>query len=344
MSRTTIQVAVGSAVVRTLFSLPDPVLTALGRTRPVAAEGLTPDAWLLAKLGSAGRAVDYDDPPEVVRERFVVETALISVDPKVPVAVEEREAAGLPARLYVPQGVPQPAPLLVYFHGGGWVIGSPATHDESCRRLAHEARVRILSVDYRMAPEHPYPAAADDAEAAFRWAHEHAAELGADPGRIAVGGDSAGGNLAAVVCRRTRDAGGPQPAFQLLIYPATDFGRPRRPSHQTYGDGFLLTTERMDWFEALYVPGEDDKTHPDASPLRATDLAGLAPAHVATAEADPLRDEGEEYADRLRQAGVTVSVHRHPHLHGFFNMTASRSARSAVSHLAGVLQQALRAG
>jgi acetyl esterase len=344
MSRTAIQGAVAGAVVRALFSLPDPVLDVLGGRRPGEAAGLAPDAWLLAKLGSAGRTVDQTDPPAVVRERFVLETAMVQARAQLPVAAEERTCADLPARLYVPQGVPAPAPLLVYYHGGGWVIGSSATHDASCRLLAHEARVRVLSVDYRLAPEHPWPAAAEDAHRAFTWAVEHARELGADPERIAVGGDSAGGNLAAVVARRARDAGGPLPAFQLLIYPATDFSRPRRASHQTYGAGYLLTTERMDWFEEHYVPAPADKTHPDASPQLADDLAGLPPAHIATAEADPLRDEGEAYAEALRRAGVTVSVRRHPHLHGFFNMTVSRSARNGVSHLAGVLQHALRAG
>jgi acetyl esterase len=340
-----VETAVGGALVRALFALPGPVLRVLAGRPPRAAAELEADAWLLARLGTALRARRgvRDDPPPAAREHFAAETAVISGRIDVPVAVEERTAAGLPARLYVPRGAPAPAPLLVYFHGGGWVIGSPATHDGACRLLAHGAAVRVLSVDYRLAPEHRFPAAADDAFAAFRWAAGNAAALGADPDAIAVGGDSAGGNLAAVTARRARDAGGPQPAFQLLVYPATDFSRPRRPSAALFGQGYLLTTDRMDWFEDHYVPAEEDKRSPDASPLLAENLRGLAPAHVATAAADPLRDEGEAYAARLRKAGVPVSLYRHPHLHGFLNMTASRSARRAVSHVAGVLHHALHA-
>jgi acetyl esterase len=339
MSRTAIE----GALVRSLLALPGPVLAALGGRRPAQAAALEPDAWLLAKAGTAARARrgSEEDDPVAARERFEVETATVSARVRVPVRAEHHDAGGRPARLYVPSGLAAPSPLLVFFHGGGWVVGSPASHDASCRLLAHDAGVRVLSVDYRLAPEHPFPAAADDAEAAFLWAVGHAGELGADPDAIAIGGDSAGGNLAAVTARRTRDAGGPQPAFQLLIYPATDFSRPRRASATQFGQGYLLTTDRMDWFEDHYVPDGALKLHPDASPLLADDLAGLAPAHVATAAGDPLRDEGEAYAARLRAAGVPVSVHRHAHLHGFFSMTASPSARRSVAHLAGVLHHAL---
>ena len=335
--------AAGGAALRTLFGLPGPLLEALAGPAPADAPELEADARLLARLGTAMRRMRgaADEPPDAARASFVRETAMISAPVAVAVDAEDRTAAGRPARLYVPHGIAAPSPLLVFFHGGGWVIGSPATHEDSCRLLAHEARVRILSVDYRLAPEHPFPAAAEDAHAAFAWAVEHADELGADPARVAVGGDSAGGNLAAVTARRARDAGGPQPAFQLLIYPGTDFSRPRRRSADVFGRDFLLTTERMDWFEAHYVPDEEMRRHPDASPMLAADLAGLAPAHVATAAADPLLDEGEEYARLLEEAGVPVTVRRHPHLHGFFNMTASPSARRSIAHLAGVLQDAL---
>jgi acetyl esterase len=342
VTRAAIQGAVGGALLRAILALPDPVLRRLGGRRPPEARDLDAAAWLLARSGTASRdARGEEQDPVAARERFAVESAMVGARVDVPVDVEARTAAGLPARLYVPRGVGTPSPLLVFFHGGGWVVGSPETHDASCRLLAHEAGVRILSVDYRKAPEHRFPAAVDDAFAAFAWAAEHAAELGADPAAIAVGGDSAGGNLAAVTARRARDAGGAQPKFQLLIYPATDFSRPRRRSASVFGQGYLLTTERMDWFEDHYVPDPADKQHPDASPLLADDLSGLAPAHIATAAADPLHDEGEAYADALRAAGVPVSIQRHPHLHGFFNMTASRSARRAVTHLAGVLAQGL---
>ena len=330
-------------MVRAVLALPGPLLRLLGGRRRPEAAGLAPDAWLLAKLGTLARESRGAEavPPPEARERFAVETAMISRPPDVAVDASPWTVAGRDALLLVPRGLAAPSPLLVFFHGGGWVIGSPATHADSCRQLAHDAGVRVLSVDYRKAPEHRFPAAVDDAEAAFAWAVEHAAELGADPELIAVGGDSAGGNLAAVVCRRARDAGGPMPAFQLLIYPACDFSRPRRPSATRFGRHYLLTTERMDWFEDHYVPDPAVKRSPDASPLLADDLSGLPPAHVAVAAADPLLDEGEEYAAALRAAGVPASVHRHPHLHGFFNMTASPSARRANAHLAGVLTQGL---
>ena len=338
MSFAAIQGAVAGALVRALLALPAPLLRLLGgRGRP---DGLEPDAWLLARLGTITRGTAERTPAEA-RERFVVETAMITARLPLDVEVTEVQVAGRDARLFVPAGVPSPSPLLVYFHGGGWVVGSPATHDPACRLLADQARVRVLSVDYRKAPEHRFPAGVEDASAAFLWAVEHAAELGADPDAIAVGGDSAGGNLAAVVSRRARDAGGPLPAFQLLIYPATDFSRPRRPSHAEFGSDYLLTIERMDWFEDQYVPDAGDKHHPDASPLLAGDLSGLPPAHIATAVADPLRDEGEEYAAMLRASGVPATVQRHPHLHGFFSITASPSARRAISHVAGALQQGL---
>ena len=325
---------------RALLALPTPLLRILGGRRRPEAVGLEPDAWLLARAGTLTRGSTERSPDEA-RERFVVETAIISARPVRDVAVTTVRAGDCDARLFTPSGLAAPSPLLVYFHGGGWVVGSPATHDPACRLLASEAGVRILSVDYRKAPEHRFPAAVQDAHAAFAWAVSHASELGADPERIAVGGDSAGGNLAAVVARRARDAGGPLPAFQLLIYPATDFSRPRRPSATQFGEGYLLTTDRMDWFEDHYVPDADGKRDPDASPLLAEDLSGLPPAHIATAAADPLRDEGEEYAAKLREAGVPATVRRHPHLHGFFSMTASPSARRAISHVAGVLQQSL---
>jgi acetyl esterase len=249
-------------------------------------------------------------------------------------------AAGpLTARLYVPANAPAGGPLLVYFHGGGWVEGSAATHEPSCRLLAHLAGVRVISVDYRLAPEHPYPAAADDALAAYRDARARAAELGADPARVAVGGDSAGGNLAAVVAQDLRgDA--EAPAFQLLIYPGLDMSR-KHPSRLRFGEGFVLTEENMTWYEDQYVPDRALRADPRVSPLVAPDLAALPPAYIATALADPLRDEGEAYAERLRAAGVPVALHRHPQVHGFFNLTVMRSALRGLTLMAGALRQGL---
>jgi acetyl esterase len=252
-------------------------------------------------------------------------------------------AGPIPARLYVaPGAAPTPRPLLVYFHGGGWVVGGLDTHDGPCRFLATHSGAAVLSVDYRLAPEHPFPAAVEDALAAFRWAAASAAELGADPARIAVIGDSAGGNLAAAVALLARDGGGPQPAMQALIYPVTDAVGGQR-SRDLFARGFLLTKADMDWFERHYLPDPSVSADPRVSVLRAEDLAGLPPAYVTTAGFDPLRDEGELYAERLRAAGNRVALRRHPGLiHGFANMTAiSRTARAAMLELCGALRMGL---
>ncbi|HEY8583445.1 MAG TPA: alpha/beta hydrolase [Capillimicrobium sp.] len=348
MGRDTIEAAVGGALTRALFRLPAPALRVLAGRPPATAPDLDPEAVLLARLASSVRASRAGETDPVrARERFVVETALVTAPARaLPVDSEDRTVPGpagpIAVRLYTPRGLPAPSPLVVFFHGGGWVVGSIATHDASCRMLAHDGALRVLSVDYRLAPEHPFPAAADDALAAYRWAAAHAAELGAAPDAIAVAGDSAGGNLAAVTARRARDAGGPLPAFQALIYPAVDFTA-RRPSRQRFGQGFVLTDERMDFFEERYVPEPAQKAHPDASPLLADDLAGLPPAYVAVASADPLLDEGEAYAHALRAAGVPTALHRHPHLHGFLSMTATRSGRRSVALVAGAIRQGLGA-
>ncbi len=248
----------------------------------------------------------------------------------------------LDARLYVGLGAPRPPqPLLVYFHGGGWVIGDLDTHDALCRFLATFGGCRVLSVGYRLSPEHPFPAPVEDAVAAFAWAAENASELGADPARIAVGGDSAGGNLAAAVSLLSRD-GGPAPAMQLLLYPVVD-AIGDQPSRATFADGFLLTRGDMEWFEAHYIPAGCEPDDPRISMMRAEDLSGLPPAYVATAGFDPLRDEGEVYAGRMREAGVKVALQRHPSLiHGFANLTAiCPSARAATHEVAGALRMGL---
>ena len=269
--------------------------------------------------------------------------------PKIPMArVEDLRiptAEGqIGARFYLPGGLPggAPPPLLVFFHAGGFVIGDLETHDGVCRFIAAAAGVAVLSVDYRLAPEHPFPAAIEDAWAAFTWAAANAAELGVDPARIAVGGDSAGGNLAAVVCLRGKAEGGPLPAFQLLIYPVTDSADDPR-SRLLFADGFLLTKEDMDRFEHFYVGPGSDINDPRISILKAPDLSGLPPAYVTTAGFDPLRDEGEAYAIRMREEGTKVAIRRHPGLiHGFANQAAvSRSSRGAMLELAGALRMGL---
>ena len=237
-------------------------------------------------------------------------------------SVEDLEVPGpdgpLPVRVYRPDGAAVPAPVVVFFHGGGWVLGSIATHDATCRGLANRTGAVYVSVDYRLAPEHPYPAAPEDCYAATCWVADHAADLGVDPGRLAVAGDSAGGNLAAVVCQMARDRSGPAIAFQLLVYPVTDLDLDRWPSMEENADGPLLTREGMDWFARHYVGTLPFTGDPYAAPIRAADLSGLPPAYVATAGHDPLRDEGAGYAEALAAAGVTVGYDNFATMiHGF---------------------------
>lgn len=214
----------------------------------------------------------------------------------------------IPVRRYLPD-VAGPLPVLVWFHGGGFVLGGLDSHDHLCRALANGAGCAVVAVDYRLAPEHPYPAAVEDAWAALREVVGRAAEWGLDPGRVAVAGDSAGGNLAAVTAVRARDEGGPALRHQLLVYPVTDLRpHPEWPSRVENARGYVLTTELMDWFHDHYL-GEAGGADPSASPILVDDLAGVAPATVVVAGYDPLRDEGVAFADRLRAAGVPVSVH-----------------------------------
>lgn len=299
----------------------------------------------LSELAGTESVTGYGSPAEA--RQLLLEGAETVAGPPLPMArVENLELPGpagpIPARLYMPPGAgPQP-PLLVFFHGGGWVLGSLESHEGPCRFLAANAGMAVLSVDYRLAPEHPFPAAVEDAFAAFRWAASQADELGIDGGRIAVGGDSAGGNLAAAVCLLARDDGGALPAMQLLIYPPTDVVG-GHASRRLFAEGFMLTSADMDWFEAHYLPEGVAPDDPRVSMLRADDLSGLPPAYVTTGGFDPLRDEGEAYAERLREAGVKVALRRHPGLiHSFANLTAvSRTSRAAMLEVAGALRMGL---
>ena len=258
--------------------------------------------------------------------------------------VEDQRVPGpggsIPVRIYAPAGR-RPAPALVYFHGGGWVIGGIDTHDGLCRQLANRASATVISVDYRLAPEHKFPAAVDDCFAALGWVAGNTAALGVDPSRLAIGGDSAGGNLTAVVAQLARDRGGPRLRHQVLIYPATDPVMDF-PSHTENGSGYLLTREAMAWFYGHYLRTPADRTDPLAAPLRARDLAALPPALVITAEFDPLRDEGEAYAHRLEAAGVPTTLTRYDGMiHGFVGMTGFfAQARAAVDQIAAALRGA----
>src|SRR5262245_14307520 len=260
--------------------------------------------------------------------------------------VEDREVPGpagsIPIRIYTPGGT-GPWPVLVFFHGGGWTIGNLETHDAPCRALTNAVGCLVVSVDYRLAPEHKYPAAPDDCYTATCWVANHAAEIGGDPRRIAVGGDSAGGNLAAVVSQTARDLGGPPLVFQLLVYPVTDH-RFDTPSYRENADGYFLTRDAMEWFFNHYLARSADGDQPAASPLRAADVRGLPPAFVMTAEYDPLRDEAEAYAARLREAGVRVAMTRYAGtIHGFFSMGNLLSAgKQGMEDAAAALRAAFR--
>jgi acetyl esterase len=225
-------------------------------------------------------------------------------------------------RRYRPQGAAAgPLATLIYYHGGGFVIGTIETHDSTCRRLANKSRCQVISIDYRLSPEHPFPAPTDDGVAAFRHIRDNAASFGADAKRLAVGGDSAGGAIAAVVCQVLRDSGEQGPAFQMLIYPATDSSK-QSASRVAFAEGYFLTKDLMDWFWKAYVPAGTDLTDLRLSPLLAKDVKGLPPAFVLTAGYDPLRDEGRAYADRLIDAGIKTTYVNYPGtIHGFFSLT-----------------------
>jgi acetyl esterase len=244
------------------------------------------------------------------------------------------------ARLYRPGS--GTLPLLVYFHGGGWVVGSVAISDPFARALANASGCAVISVEYRLAPEDRFPAAADDAYAATRWSANHASDLGIDASRIAVGGSSAGGNLAAVVALMARERGAPDIAFQLLHVPVVDHDFDT-PSYRANGIGFGLTLKGMRWFWDLYAPDPKMRDEPYASPLRAKNLSGLPPAHVVTAECDPLRDEGKAYATRLLEAGVATTYVEYPGMvHGFTGMAmAIPMGRTAIDDMGAALRRAL---
>lgn len=295
-----------------------------------AAEGIV--AAMTATFPRVG--TDVLDAAEA--RRIMAETPRPEVEP-IPVGrVEDRTIPGppgappLPVRVYWPAAADAgtdaedadavPPPVVVFLHGGGWVLCGLDTHDQTCRALTRDAGAITVSVDYRLAPDDRFPAAAEDAYAATVWAAAHVDELGGDPRRLAVAGDSAGGNLAAATALMARDRGGPALAFQLLVYPVLDHRRDT-PSHRENAEGFFLTGTHMRWYWEQYLGPDGDGAHPYASPVLADDLTGLPPAHIVTAECDPLRDEGEDYARRLRDTGVPVEVVRYDGMfHGFFGM------------------------
>jgi acetyl esterase len=289
---------------------------------------LDPDAAAVFKaFQDAGRPPYESGTPAEAREFYLKGRAISNPEPPElksvqPLAIPS-PAGSIPARIYTPMTLRQTAglaPCLVFFHGGGWVIGDLDSHDVVCRKLAEAGQLLVISVDYRLAPEHKFPAAVDDAITATAWIAANAKQFGIDASKLSVGGDSAGGNLAAVVSLAARDGNGPAISGQVLIYPATDFAM-TQPSHREPETSILLTHSVIKWFRDHYLNGATDAADWRASPARATTLAGLPPAYVLTAGADPLRDEGDEYAHRLKNAGVPVTYRSFPgQFHGFITM------------------------
>jgi acetyl esterase len=308
--------------------------------------GLDPQAKLvLDGLAAMGMPPLEELPPEESRQT-VSAMAFLMGEPEEVAAVEELAAPGpggpVPIRLYRPLGTGEgPLPVVLHFHQGGYTVGNVEVFDTNHRAMANRAGCLVAAVTYRLAPEHPYPAALEDAWAATVWLAENAASLGADPTRLAVSGESAGGTLATVVARKARDRGGPPICFQLLVYPATDCSFDT-PSHKENGEGYFLTTSMMRWFWDNYLGADNDGSDPDISPLRTPDLSGLPPALVITAEFDPLRDEGEAYAARLADAGVDVELHRYDgQIHSFTAMAGVIDAgRAALDEGADALRRA----
>ncbi len=334
-----------AATLRALLKLPRPALVALAGGRPVERDGCILDEQIQLMLHAAarlGRGLSvHDDLPRGRRELDLDSQVL--APPSQPMAsVEGRPVReGVTARIYRPSGLAPRSPAVLFFHGGGFVRGSLYSHDPVCRALAHRLGCVVVAIDYRLAPEHPFPAAPDDATASFRWLVAQSDALNINASRIAVCGDSAGGNLAAVVCLDTRHDD-VRPCFQALVYPVVDNTR-SFPSATIMADGFLLTEPLIEWFRKQYTPDPSVWRDPRVSPWFTPDVAGLPPAHLQTAGFDPLRDEGEAYASRLRDAGVPVSVRRYRSLvHGYLNMFGHiEAARPPFEDLVNALREAL---
>nr|AEM45126.1 hypothetical protein [uncultured organism] len=289
------------------------------------ARTMDPKAQIVGEFVKSIRVPGYFPPLPELRQQLRTMVALMDEPapplPRVHDILIPGPEGEIPARVYDPTGDGAPRPAVVYLHGGGWVQGDLETHHGLCARLALRSGAVVISVDYRLAPEHKFPAAVDDALAAYRWVRSHGREIGADPNRVAVAGDSAGGNLSAVVSQLAAGAGASPPTCQVLIYPAVDFALDT-PSHEELADGHVIPRDRILWYAQQYLRGEADRADVRASPLHARDLRGQPPALVITAGFDPLRDEGRAYADRLSAAGVEVVHREYPgQIHAFVSLT-----------------------
>lgn len=339
------------SVAQLLFNLPHRTQVMLSLRPPIKIAGQTlhPEMQLLLATRERMRAGPLRaETPEKARSRMRREVLRHPPSRLPPVVAHELTIAGgdgpLRARHYRPKALGSQRPLIVFFHGGGFVTGDLDTHDSVCRLLCDGADAHVLAVDYRLAPEHPFPAAVEDARAALAWAFRHAKSLGADPRRIAVAGDSSGGNLSAVVSQLAAGDGGPAPALQLLIYPLVDRTRDW-PSQALFAEGFLLTDDDMRWYDMMYSDASPETLgDPRMSPLLGSNLSRLCPAIVVTAGFDPLRDQGEAYAAALKEAGTRASVTRLDGLiHGFVNMVGvSPAARDAVTQTARMVKRFFR--
>jgi len=339
-------------LLRLLPRIPEAVKRLVVGRRAVTVDGNTLDTTLQLMLAAqrSARVPGLVASSDVAVARTQLRALAKMIDSGITVDVADTSIPGpagpIRVRHYRPAPGQESEPLLVFFHGGGFVIGDLETHDDLCRLICRDAAVHVLAVDYRLAPEHPAPAAIEDCYAAYRWALEHAAKLGADASRVAVGGDSAGGNLATVVSRLARDDEVKLPAVQLLFYPGTDFTADTR-SKTLFADGYFLTKADMDWFRDCYLVGSGlDPSDPLVSPLLADDLSGLPPAMVLTGGFDPLRDEGNAYAEALAAAGVAVD-HRQfgPLVHGFANFfPLGGASATAITETVSALKAHLRRG
>lgn len=334
------QKVIGAPTLRAIARMPDRVKRLLLGGHSITIDGNTLDTTLALSLAASrlsGReGLILSEDPVTARTRL---NATAAAFPRVHADVTTSDltlpgpGGAVPAVHIRPRNGADGAPLLVFYHGGGFVVGGYETHGNLCEAISDRAGVHVLFVDYRLAPEHKAPAAVEDAYAAYQWAVEHAPELGADPNRVAIGGDSAGGNLATVVAQRARDEGAPQPALQWLLYPVTNFAS-RTRSYGLFPNGFFLRGWDMDFCHDQYVGGSGiEPTDPRVSPLLADDLSGLAPAIVITAGFDPLRDEGRQYAEALRAAGVSVDLREYGSLiHAFPNFFGLGGGAAAATY------------